>query len=345
MNYYDEIMNSIFYKKQFWYMQTYEFNKKTVTLYSNEQKCIRWANTYFEKFFTGSLQATVDERIYAYYVDSGQSFLPNLDIIKPCKLFLHQTGFSNLNGDLFLMPRRFIHRCRDGVHQLVLSLDDIDNIRVPARLLREILTSGYLRLHASCAVIQNKAFLIMGNKSSGKTTLLCNLLNLGAEFCANDRTIVYHDGRNLIAFGHPVSVRLAHEMVAAMPKLNKLNLEEMCFNDINNQSEKIEISPNELRKIFATNIAQYHVISGVIIPSFCLGGKLTCLSEEKKEVVLYNNILNPDPAFPEYYRKNCEVRSYSNLLSDIIELPWSKITGDFYNLNTYLISEFLHSLK
>ena len=100
-----------------------------------------------------------------------------------------------------------------------------------------------------------------------------------------------------------------------------------------------------LRKVFATDIAQYHVISGVISPSFCLGKKLTCTSEDNKEAVLYKNILNPDPAFPHYYRKTCEVKSYSNLFSDILELPWSKITGDFYNLNTNLISGFLHTLK
>jgi len=54
-------------------------------------------------------------------------------------------------------------------------------------------------LHASCVSINGNGVLILGPAGSGKSSLALNLIALGAELVADDRTLVRREQTDLIA--------------------------------------------------------------------------------------------------------------------------------------------------
>lgn len=56
-----------------------------------------------------------------------------------------------------------------------------------------------LILHASCVAVQNKAVLILGPSGSGKSALALQLMALGADLVADDRTEIAAENGKAIA--------------------------------------------------------------------------------------------------------------------------------------------------
>lgn len=61
------------------------------------------------------------------------------------------------------------------------------------------MTCGQEILHANCVAIDGRALLIAGPSGAGKSSLSLQLLALGAELVADDRTIVQRVGDDLHA--------------------------------------------------------------------------------------------------------------------------------------------------
>lgn len=61
-------------------------------------------------------------------------------------------------------------------------------------------------LHASCIALNGRAALILGPSGSGKSTLALELMALGADLVADDRTELARDGDQIIA-GAPAAIR------------------------------------------------------------------------------------------------------------------------------------------
>jgi hypothetical protein len=90
-----------------------------------------------------------------------------------------------------------------------------DNDLIPphlalARLVRNRLSSdwslsGAAYLHAGCVAIGGRGVVILGDKFSGKTTQICELVSRGANFTSNDRIFIFPGGR---VVGLPVSVNI-----------------------------------------------------------------------------------------------------------------------------------------
>ncbi len=59
--------------------------------------------------------------------------------------------------------------------------------------------TGPLTLHASCVAVQGRGLLILGASGAGKSGLALQLMALGAQLVADDRTIVTRDGDGLLA--------------------------------------------------------------------------------------------------------------------------------------------------
>lgn len=54
-------------------------------------------------------------------------------------------------------------------------------------------------LHASCVAYAGRGMLILGPSGSGKSALALQMMALGAELIADDRTILTRDGAGLVA--------------------------------------------------------------------------------------------------------------------------------------------------
>ena len=63
----------------------------------------------------------------------------------------------------------------------------------------QLLDAKTMLLHASCVSINGNGVLICGSSGSGKSSLAINLIALGAELVADDRTIVRHVGSDVMA--------------------------------------------------------------------------------------------------------------------------------------------------
>ena len=59
--------------------------------------------------------------------------------------------------------------------------------------------TGTMILHASCVALNGRGLLIMGPSGSGKSSLALQVMALGAELVADDRTEVSSDGVTLVA--------------------------------------------------------------------------------------------------------------------------------------------------
>jgi hypothetical protein len=113
---------------------------------------------------------------------------------------------------VFLADRTVILAPDDGVvpHHLAL-----------ARLVRNRLSSdwslaGAAYLHAGCVAIGGRGVVILGDKFSGKTTQICELVSRGAEFTSNDRIFMFPDGA---VRGLPVSVNIRPATLARYDSL------------------------------------------------------------------------------------------------------------------------------
>jgi HPr kinase/phosphorylase len=60
-------------------------------------------------------------------------------------------------------------------------------------------TDTQTTLHASCVAHAGRAVLILGPSGSGKSALALQLIALGAQLVADDRTVIHRDGAALLA--------------------------------------------------------------------------------------------------------------------------------------------------
>lgn len=72
---------------------------------------------------------------------------------------------------------------------------------------------GYFTLHSAAVRFRNKAYLIIGEKGTGKTTMLLNLLAYSNEFSiiANDRVIINVNNNKVGAISADAAIRLTDE--------------------------------------------------------------------------------------------------------------------------------------
>lgn len=56
-----------------------------------------------------------------------------------------------------------------------------------------------INLHASCVAIKGRGVLILGKSGAGKSALALQLMALGAELVADDRTDLWREGEGLFA--------------------------------------------------------------------------------------------------------------------------------------------------
>ncbi|HEX9964824.1 MAG TPA: hypothetical protein VGB04_07555 [Allosphingosinicella sp.] len=125
-------------------------------------------------------------------------------------LRFEEAAFADLT--VFLPGRTVVVTPDDGVVPPQLAL---------ARLVRNRLSSdwslsGAAYLHAGCVAIGGRGVVILGDKFSGKTTQICELVSRGASFTSNDRIFLFEGGRVL---GLPVSVNIRPATLARYDSL------------------------------------------------------------------------------------------------------------------------------
>lgn len=317
---------------------------ESVKVYTNEKMAIDWIQENHNSFFRESPTDREKSRIICIYYDDFcfQSY----SRFKKKKMFLYDNGeeidVSELNVKIwFNRLKNYIHINLDNSHILMLDRNVKDNLRVPARLCREVLLNSIgkfpSRFHAASIVDkENNAWLIMGEKGRGKTSLFLGALHGGYSLCSNDRTILcFDEGGEMCVYAVPTSIRISEEQLQTISKItgNGLMLNQ-AFDDISTKGGKKEFSAMELCEYFQVGIKNGRRLAGVIVPEFSQE-KINCKVIEEKEVMIAHiktGFMASDNAFPLYYEEETTKSLEAKVIEKLTQLPWLKVSGWLYDI-------------
>ena len=155
--------------------------------------------------------------------------------------------------------------------------------------------NGYSFFHAAAISVKGLPIILSGNKYSGKTTLILNLLNsdcfLGKEFISNDKLAIRCNNSGFDAFSSPISMGIRHssyEIVKEKPEFDGIV--------IHKQGDKMgHLTTRQIQKLFHCKSSNYiGNVSTIFKPCFCNNNefKKRTLDQEEKEVFFNQQRLN-----------------------------------------------------
>ena len=154
-----------------------------------------------------------------------------------------------------------------------------------------LIERGWIPMHSACVAKEGRAICIIGEKASGKTSTLLNLLARNAcDLVAIDKFLVRDAGSRLEVCGLPgksgirIGSAVVHPQVltwltsGAAPFFPHISAEDVQHiaatntpEQLRNRQEKIHMLPTELAELFGTSITPTAPLGFLLIPVFDLG--------------------------------------------------------------------------
>jgi hypothetical protein len=114
-----------------------------------------------------------------------------------------------------------------------------------------IINQGVMSLHSACVSDDRGAVCIIGNKFSGKTTLMLKLLSLNFNFLSNDKPYIYLSGSDFYAFSLPVSAGIRFGSIDIFPHLKEEIQDRSLSDNVEFSSNgRVHLSPEIVCDIF-----------------------------------------------------------------------------------------------
>lgn len=235
-NWQGKTISELFLRQNDWDWQTtLNFSGLELKLVSNNPKDAEQAIKGL-RFLSGHPAQLEDERWVINWIDDdGPTFKAGSG--EPINIVRSSTGVHKLGILYEVGAVELVHIPRDRV---VIAIESSERrIRILGRssknnggsyyfkeavrgLWRERLESeGWQILHAASIVVNGSAWLIVGNKGSGKSTLQLAFLHLGLHFLSADRTLVQLKKGLGWAMGWPGGMRLFPDTLDRFPLLAK----------------------------------------------------------------------------------------------------------------------------
>lgn len=164
--------------------------------------------------------------------------------------------------------------------------------------------SNYSYFHAACVEKNSSGIVIIGERNSGKTTILNYLLQSGFNFVSNSHLALKKENNDLIAVGSPsrVGIRLGTLSSVLNPNIKQAIMEKTEFadkflyvSDFNfhlYSQKKFNIKVNELQDIYNIKLINKVKVSFIIIPLYfpeLEHIRIIELTENQKAEVLQRN--------------------------------------------------------
>lgn len=231
--------------------------------------------------------------------------------------------------------------CYEGMNHVIefkkheidiyLQMNDDNKHYIPMRIIREIYRivlecNGYRELHASSFVIDNKGFIVLGNKGMGKTTnLIRSIYSYKADFLSNDKTFVNINCGEL--YGYPMSLNVRKDIVNFVPSLSNLMDNPKHYQHIEwkeyRDNNKITLSLIELKDYLNFNIISKHAFDNVII--------IDDYNEGEKHIVSRDKLSN---YLSKFYRKT-PFKEWENIIYTYIEDTINLVNESYEEKDTY----------
>ena len=220
-----------------------------------------------------------------------------------------------------------------------------------SRVVRDLITrfledQGWVLFHAGAIHADNKNYMIIGDASAGKTSLIIAMLASGAAFISNERVFVkIEDGEpRLLSFPMPIAVGLGTMMqypelikFIRQPQLCQYPPRRINISKVHNTPErkwfrledKIQFLPQEIMQQFSDIPGvSGGKVDGLIVPSFRKNqsAKLERLNEDRIKKVIKNNCINRshDDIYPPWMPLSFKQPSddlVQSTISYLIDLP------------------------
>ncbi|RKA27966.1 hypothetical protein DYZ85_00748 [Listeria monocytogenes] len=155
------------------------------------------------------------------------------------------------------------------------------------RFIRELLVVNMQKrkfyLHAGCIEYYKKGILIIGDKYSGKTTTILNLLFTGKfNYVSNDK--VFINGNNISSL--PMSMGVRYGTLSKNKTLLKIfNIKEAEYN-LYKKNNKLLLSPQRIRDCLNVELKFQSKLSYVLVPKY--DPEITMVKYEKSLISIKN---------------------------------------------------------
>ncbi len=232
-----------------------------------------------------------------------------------------------------VMPRRIVAWLAGGD----------DEVRVPARLIREALVNaqvqrGAVRVHGGIGHVDDAAYLIVGASGSGKTATILSFIRAGdRHFCGHDRVVLTVRSGQPLALGVPIYSQVGVDLIGWFPRLAASVAaaagEEIALHDPGGCGfAKRSISPQQFVDALKLRVVPRVRVRGVIVPALTdLAGmrpQVSLVPASQRRHILQQSILSPDPAFPPtLFLRTRPSRSIVSTVAAILDLPWIALRG------------------
>ena len=260
--------------------------------------------------------------------------------MKPIKhywnIFLEKADYTSTLVDF---TKKKIHFYYDTEYEI----SEINSLIREAIVKITCAEQGILWLHASAFSINNKTFLIIGQKGYGKTTLLLNsILNLKSNFLCNDQIPLFIENNKVKTFCWRPDLKITLDIA------KKINL---VSNSINNAEKVFFLINNKLPYSFINFDKMSNRLGKIFIPP---ENDLKLNYEKKDCTIDYIFILSPEQTISEI--EVPDILKYANTDPETITVPklnnmgktmpyWNKrikpvtINSEAYILNNTIINQ------
>lgn len=182
-----------------------------------------------------------------------------------------------------------------------------------------IINNNIMTLHASCVCDSRGAICVIGDKFSGKTTLMLKLLSLNYKFISNDKPYIYKSGDKFYAFSLPVSAGIRFGSLEIFPYLKDSIQNSSLSDEVEFSTQgRVHLSPKIICDIFNTSYCNHSVIRKFIYleTNYKNNKSLLFSSAKLDENILNCNDLTLRDSFLDAEVKVCS--TYEEALSEAI---------------------------
>lgn len=170
-------------------------------------------------------------------------------------------------NNIILLQNGYIEIDKINKKIIIRVIDLVNNQQIFRVVIRNVIQKewerlGGLLIHASAAVYQNKTYLFVGKKGSGKTNFLLHFLKKNAQILSFDKVILNYEKNTIKCYGWPTYFNIDIPTVLRFADLLELNKIE---NERPHIDGKISLIAEQVRHMGLINEG---ILSEIIFPKF-----------------------------------------------------------------------------
>ena len=258
---------------------TFKINDIKIRIKSNDERTIKFLIKMYGDFYE-----VINSEDYDYSINYHFG-------IKHVGIPYHEKGenednyldFSNRNLDVY------INEYSDIKTDFIKRMFTTSTIKV-------LQSCGYTIIHGACVIKNNKAIIISGNKHSGKTTTLINLLKRDYTYCANDRLAIKYENNTVKVVAIPFSMGIVTDLYLPNHKV--------CDD---NGYRKVYLDNYEIDEVLNVSKQAIADVNAILIPKYQKGKpnltikKINNVREVLEDNIMVDNAIPKDKHFMNYF--------------------------------------------